>query len=143
MLDREELTADQTDKDGNAERDQDPNHRDTAGTLELVLVADRHEAQQNLRHTEVAQTPCHHRGDGQQTVGQRLAEHRKPLLDELYAGRVNRRVGKTEELEEAGDILCVGDNLTDTAGLDRRDHHDNGQRGDHHDGLHKVGNTFG
>ena len=46
-------TTDDTDEDGSSQGNQNPDGCNTAGQLQFLFVTDCHEAQKNLRHTEV------------------------------------------------------------------------------------------
>ena len=60
--------ADQTDHDGNAHGDDNPDTCDSAGKLQLVFILDGHEAKQNMRHSKVAKSPGERGYDGKESI---------------------------------------------------------------------------
>lgn len=66
-------SADDADKNSHRHGDNDPYRSHAAGKLELLLVLDSHEAKQDMRHTEIAESP-RERGDYvQKIIGLALA----------------------------------------------------------------------
>ena len=118
-----EQVADEADEDGNGHGDDHPDGGDTAGGLDLVLVLDRHEAQNDMRHTEVAETPCQRRNDRQKVIGVRAAGFR--IVD-------------ARQREVARNRLCVVQYSTHTACLGHTEHDDADQRCRHDNGLDEV-----
>ncbi len=78
-------------------------HGDDARFLDLVGVADGHEADEHLGHAEVAEAPGQAAHDGDDAVGAGRAEHRLVALDELVARLIEQRRGDLGAREEAGD----------------------------------------
>ena len=115
------VAAEKGNHDGGTEADGDPGHGDTAGEFDVFGVLDAHEAHQNVRHAEVAETPGEARNKGDK------------------ADRLARR-GVREEAHQVG-VLCIhgihGGCKSAGTGHDHRRNHDDGDK--HHQGLDKVG----
>jgi len=120
--------ADDTDKDGNAHGDDHPYRGDAAGEGELFLILDGHEAQQDMGHAEVTETPCKGGDHGQSTVA-----HNTTGGDVVTA----------EEIQIAVQGGHVGDDAAEAAGGDRTETNNHEKGDSHNDGLNKVGGGSG
>ena len=85
------------DKYSNAQRDHDPYHRDTAGTLQRLFLADGHKPQHHLGPPEVAQAPSHHGEHTQQTVIRGSAKQGFACFHQLLTVSVQLRHSQTKE----------------------------------------------
>ena len=120
--------AHHADDDGRRHGDDHPDGGDAAAEHQLLLVLDGHEAEQDVGHTEVAETPRHGGDDVQQAVGRGPAGH------SVVAGRHGQVAGKA---------LGVLHHSTPAAGHDDAvaQHRDEGQRHDYR--LDEVGGGDG
>ena len=114
--------ADNTDQNGNAHGNDHPDRGNAAGNLDLVLVVDRHKAQENVGHTEITQTPRQGGNDAQTAVRDQLAV--------CCPG-----TGKAEVILDASRIFH---HIIHAAGCVDAVNHQNHQRRSHHDALDQV-----
>ena len=115
--------ADHADADGNGHGDDHPHGGDPAAEGQLLLVADSHEADQNVGHTEVSQTPGQHGEDIEEAIG---------------LGGVGHSVVSFKEAEVAGHRLCIGHHHIQTAGLMDAKGGDDHQGHRHDDRLDQI-----
>ena len=133
---REKHAADDADEYGGGERNDHPDGCDAARTGQLVLGADAHEAQQNLRHAEVAETPGHGRSDCEAGILACVPKERNAVC------RLAGWGGGGEQTQKSGDFLRVFDHRAQTArGNDAEDNHEH-ERRNHDNGLHEVGRAL-
>ena len=62
-------TANHTDQDSHCHGNYNPDAGNPAGKRQLILVFDSHKTKQDMRHSEIPQSPRHGRYNRQQTVG--------------------------------------------------------------------------
>ena len=141
MLDGIELTTDNTDEYGNTERDDNPNHSNAAGAAQLFFFADRHKAQQNLRHTEVSEAPSHHGANGKDTVRKRFPKDGFACFHKLLT-IFHHGIGKTKKFKKAGNGFCVFKNVANAASFFCAENNNNGKSDDHNDRLHEIRSAF-
>ncbi len=116
--------ADDTDEDSDCHGDYHPDRGNTAGGFQLFGVFDGHEAQKDMGHTKVAETPGQCRSDGQRAVGGTAAG------SDIIGGG---------EVQVAGKRLCIGDHIVPAAGIANAKEYNDNQSDGHNDGLHQVG----
>ena len=120
--------AHHADDDGGRHGDDHPHRGDAAAQDQLFLVLNGHEAEQDVGHSEVAQTPRHGGHDVQQAV---------------RGGRVGVRIVAGQHGQVAGQALRIGDHSVPAAchahAVDQ--HGDERQR--HDDGLDEIGGGHG
>ena len=116
--------AHDADENGDGHGDDHPNGAHPAGDLQLVRVFNGHEPQQNVGHTEIAQAPGHGGDNGQQAVGDGLA-------DEDVAQGVQPQV--------SGHPAGVVQHGSHAAGRGHAEHQHRRQGYGHDDGLDQVG----
>ena len=119
-----ECPAYHADQHRDTHRDHHPHRRDPAGQLQLFLVLDRHKAQQDVRHTEVAQSPRQGGDDMQQVI--RIA-----LTGGFRIRRRHRQIPRQ--------IAHIVDNRIDPARGDGGIHQHKRNGKGHDDALDKVG----
>ena len=120
--------AHHADDDGRRHGDDHPDGGDAAAENQLLLVLDGHEAEQDVGHTEVAETPRHGGDDVQQAVGRGPAGH------SVVAGRHGQVAGKALGiLHHSAPAACHDDTVAQ--------HRNEGQRHDHR--LDEVGGGDG
>ena len=116
---REEHAADHADGDCRGERKDDPGHRDVRRAPDLAGRADRHEAHEDVRLTEIADAPGEQR-------------------DELD-GTERRAVGLRERLEHRRlDAADLRERAFETAVCHRTADGDDEDREEHHDALDEI-----
>lgn len=108
---------------GNGHGDDNPDGCHTTGQGKLFLILDGHEAQEDMGHAAVAQTPSHNGDDGQQAVGLRCAGG--------YA------VG-FGHVQVAGHCLYVCDDGIPAAGYFHAEQQDDDEGNGHKDALDQV-----
>ena len=118
----------ETNQNGNAHGDDNPDRRDAAGLVELLFLADGHKAQQDVRHAKVAEAPCE-RGDDAQSAVRR--------------GRAGRGVVALRHVEIARQRAGVVDDRVQSARLLHAEAHNDDERDRHEDRLDQVGERNG
>ena len=113
-----------TDHDSDGHGNNHPDRGDTAGNLDLFGVLDAHEAQQDVGHTEVAQTPGHGGNDGQESI-----------VADLSGGHI----AQFGQAQIARHIVGIVAHSRPTAGRLDAEHQNDDQRQRHDDGLNQVG----
>lgn len=123
-----DAVADDADDDGHEHRDAHPDAGNAARSGEHLFFPDGHEAQQDVRHAEIAEAPRERGEDRQQAVGR---------------GSARRRVVGKRHVQIAGQGVCiVHDGLPAACDVDAKEHdHDQCQR--HDDALDQVGGGHG
>ena len=116
--------TDHTNSHRNEHRDHHPDGRDPTGIVKLLFLLDGHKAQQDVRHTKVAQTPRQRGDDAEPPEGSRAAGCHIIALGHAQV---------------AGQRLGIGNDGIHTARLLDAKHHYNDQRNGHKDGLDQVG----
>ena len=119
--------TDDADHRRNRQRNHDPDRRDAAGQFELLGVADRHKAQEDVRHAEIAEPPRERGKNRQRAVGRGVAAAGAELGHAQVAGQ---RLGVFKHHVEAADR-----NNAEAEHADDRNRHD--------DALQKVGGARG
>ena len=120
--------AHNADDNGDAQGDHHPDGAHTAGELQLGPVADGHEVEQDVGHTEVSKAP-----------GQSGGYHEGGVA----AGLGGLDIGGGCEAQVAGDLFRIGNNGVHSAcGVDAEYQHYNEGKG-HHDALDKAGDGGG
>ena len=107
------------------------------------MRADGEEAREDLRHAEVAQAPGERGDDGDEAVGDGLAEDGHTVLNNLHAVGANDRRGGHRGGDEAGDIREERRGVLNAAssGDGADEHHD--EHEEHEAALHEVGGNHG
>ena len=89
-------TADHTDENCRRERDDDPRHSNVRCTFDLACRIDRHEANEDMRLTEITKTPCQGRDDSDRACRCAVHHERIEELGERSRKRRHRRVDTAE-----------------------------------------------
>lgn len=98
--------ADEADAQGAHHGDDDPHHGDNARLTNLFSRADAQEANEHLRHAEVAKAPSQGGDDGEDSEIGRLTEQRLIALDRLQTRiRIHNGRGELTAVQETGNVL--------------------------------------
>ena len=115
--------ADNTDDNGDGQRNDTPDGTYAAAELQLAVILDCHEVVEDMGHTEVAKTP-----------GQGGENHQRSVA----ACLTGVDVGGSSEAEVAGDLLCVcNDGINTAGGVDAEDENNDESKG-HDNALDKA-----
>ena len=117
--------ADDADEDGHSHGDKDPDGGNTTAELDLFRLFNGHEPEQDVRHPEVAQTPCCGAEGGQEAA-----------IGDGRVGGCVIHIGHGQVAVHGGGVVA---HVADAAGLTDAEADDADQRHGHDDGLHQVG----
>ena len=119
-----QAVADDADEYRDSHRDNHPYRGNAAGFFELIGVAYRHKAEQDVRHSEVAETPCECGDDRYRAVARC-----RSLCNVKAAEEVGKAVERTNVCKHL--VKAADEALTETEHDKERNRHD--------DALNKVG----
>lgn len=116
--------SNETNQNGNAHRDDNPDRGNSTGGLDFSAVLNCHESQQNMRHSEIAKSPSQGGTDGQNVV--RLCGIGCNII-----GVVERKIARQS--------LCIFHDNVNTASLDNSKDNYHDQCNGHNNALEQVG----